>query len=95
MKITLNKNYVGLLSVVSEQVQPELFKFSLSAAVVEGAHPHEEPPKPSGMVLWDVLCVNRTWSSYNGKEFVVIDDSLEQKMAFCLQGKEKDKDITN
>lgn len=68
IKITLNKNYVGLLSIVTEQVQTKLFKFRLSATVVEGTcHLQEELPKAWGMLLWDVLCVNGTWSFCNGK----------------------------
>lgn len=36
MKITLNKSDVGLLSIITEQVQTNLFKFRLSTTVVEG-----------------------------------------------------------
>lgn len=59
MKITLNKSDVGLLSIITEQVQTNLFKFRLSTTVVEGTHYlQEELPKAWGIIL----CINGTWS---------------------------------
>lgn len=54
MKITFNNN-VGLLSIITEQVQTKLL-------LEKGDISQEKLLKAWGMIFWDVLSVNGTWS---------------------------------
>jgi len=90
IKIILNKNYIGLRSVIAGQVQTKLFKFRLSTTVREGAcYLQEELPKAWGMILWNILCVNGMWSCYNGK-IICWEFSSTAKNGLFLQQKQKD-----
>lgn len=85
MSITFDNNYAGLLSIITEQVQTKLL-------LEKGHFSQEKLLKAWGMMLWDVLCVNGTWSFCSGK-IICWKFSSTAENSFFLQ--ENEKGITN